>query len=281
MLRYLLLLTLAALILAGCALGPQPSPTPTHDLVGTMVAATMAAVPSPTPPPPSSTPVAATIVVASPTPGTGKVAGKVCYPSGASAMTAYFENMASHATTELPLSGGQVSYSIDLPPATYTAYAWLNDFSQGGSYSECGAAAGCSDAKPLPFEVSAGGSLTGIDLCDWSHGPFDIPYPPGHSVQSSTGDLSGSISHYPNGNLPVLTVVAFNQGTGYWYYVRTAAGQASYAIMDILPPGSYQVVAYDNNGHAGGSGIVSVTAGEMTTANISDWGGGYPENPVE
>jgi hypothetical protein len=273
-------LAFAVVFLSGCAIGQRPSPTPTPDLVGTMVAATMAALPSPTPPLPTATPVTPTIMAASPTPATGNVTGVACYPTGASAMTAYFENMVSHVTAELALSGGQASYTIDLPPATYTAYAWLNDFSQAGSYSKCGADASCSDARPLPFEVSAGSSLTGIDLCDWSHGPFDIPYPPGHSVQTSTGDLSGSISHYPYGNLPVLTVVAFNQGTGYWYYIRTAAGQASYAITDILPPGSYQAVAYDDDGHAGGSDIVSVTVGQMTTANISDWGGGYPENPV-
>jgi hypothetical protein len=194
-------------------------------------------------------------------------------------MTVYFETGESHTVTDLPISGNQPTYSIDLAPGNYLAYAWLNDFSLSGSYSRCGAAAGCSDAKPLSFNVLAGQTSTGIDICDWTHGPFDIPYPPGHDAQSTTGNISGSIAGYPYGSLPVLTVVAFNQGNGYWYWVGTASGQNSYSITE-LPPGTYQVVAYDNKNRSGGSLPVTVTAGKTVTANIGDWGGSYPDNPV-
>jgi len=268
------------MFLTGCSLGAaQVSPTSGADRVGTLVAATLAAIPSSTParPTPTLTPNIGGVV--SPTPGLGNVSGKVCYPSGASAVTAYFEDSASHVVNELGISGGLPSYTIDLPPATYTAYSWLNDFSLGGSYSKCGATPGCNGATPLPFVVLAGQSLSGIDLCDWSHGPFDIPYPPGHTVQSTTGIISGSISGYPSGNLPTLTIVAFNRVTGYWYWVGTANRQASYSITD-LPPGSYQVVAYDSGNHGGGSPVVAVTAGDTAIANISDWAGSYPDNPV-
>jgi hypothetical protein len=268
------------ILLCGCNSGAaEATATAQVDLVGTLVASTLEAVPSPTTVPPTPTLIVASTSAASPTPGEGSVSGKVCYPSGSSSMTAYFEDSASHIVTALDISGGQPTYTVDLIPATYTAYAWLNDFSQGGSYSKCGASAGCNDATPLGFQVSAGQALTGIDLCDWSHGPFDIPYPPGHPAQSVTGIISGSVSNYPYGSLPRLTIVAFNQANGYWYWIGTASGQSNYTIAD-LPPGTYQVVAYDSDNHAGGSPVVAVTTGNTTTATISDWGGSYPENPV-
>jgi hypothetical protein len=278
--RLVLALVVAGLILAGCNPAPAQTPTPASDLVGTMVAQTLAAVPSLTPSLATQEPPTATIaVLASPTPGTGEVGGRVCYPSGASAMTAYFEESSSHQVTELPLADRQPTYKVTLPPGTYLAYAWLDDFSQGGSYSQCGTDDSCTDARPLAFPVLAGQALTTIDLCDWSHGPFDIPYPPGHSIESATGIISGSIRNYPNGDLPSLTVVAFNQGNGYWYWVGTVAGQTFYSIAD-LPPGTYQVVAYDSHDRAGGSPLATVTAGETTTANVTDWNGAYPDNPA-
>jgi hypothetical protein len=195
-------------------------------------------------------------------------------------MTAYFEETSSHQVTEVPLSDRQPSYNVGLQPGTYIAYAWLNDFSQGGSYSACGADASCKDATPLAFVVGATHSPDQIDLCDWSHGPFDIPYPPGHSFESTTGRISGSVKGYPYGSLPALTIVAFNQGNGYWYWVGTAAGQGDFSITE-LPPGSYQVVAYDSKGRAGGSPVVNVLAGQNSVANVTDWRGSYPGSPAK
>lgn len=277
--RIVVVLLAAALVLAGCRDGAAQTPAPTTDLVGTMVAETLAAVPTITPAVVTEIATPTLALFASATPGTGEVGGRVCYPSGASAMTAYFEQSSSHEVTELALTGRQPNYSLSLVPGTYIAYAWLNDFSQGGSYSKCGADDSCKDAKPLAFPILAGDKLDGIHLCDWSHGPFDIPYPPGHPVESATGRLSGTIRHYPYGGLPELTVVAFNQGNGYWYWIGTATGQSSYSIAD-LPPGRYQAVAYDSDGHAGGSAVVAVTAGQTTETDVADWGGSYPDNPA-
>lgn len=270
---------MAALLLTSCAPAASEVPTPTPDLVSTMVAATLSVVPSPTSVTETPSPSPTIAAIFSPTPGTGEVTGRACYPSGSDAMTAYFENTSTHQATELALVGRQPDYTATLQPGTYIAYAWLNDFSQGGSYSRCGTDHTCNDATPLVFPVLAGEKLEGIDLCDWSHGPFDIPYPPGHSQEQTTGAINGSISGYPFGSLPALTVVAFNQGNGYWYWVGTVPGQSVYTITE-LPPGSYQVVAYDEDGHAGGSAVVTVEAGETVNADVGDWRGGYPENPA-
>ncbi|MDP2976328.1 MAG: carboxypeptidase-like regulatory domain-containing protein, partial [Anaerolineales bacterium] len=67
----------------------------------------------------------------------------------------------------------------------------------------------------------------------------------------------------------------------YWYWAGTAAGQVYYTVTD-LPPGDYQIVAYDYAGHAGGSpAIVTVIAGQTTNADISDWASGWPANPLK
>jgi hypothetical protein len=263
-------------ILAACNL-PKSMPEPTFDpnAVATMVEETMAGFPSPTAiaatlitVPPTSSPIS----LPSPTPSTGKAAGKICYPSsGRTDMRGFFQETARGVVTELSISANAIDYEIVLDPGSYIAYVWLPDFSFSGMYS--------TGKQPTPFEVIAGQTTFAIDLCDWSHGPFDVPYPPGLEPQQTTGSISGSIG-YPYGDIPQLTLVAFSKSTPYWYWVGTAPGQSYYTISN-LPPGNYQVVAYDGSGHAGGSSIVSVIAGQTATANVSDWGGSYPSNPVK
>jgi hypothetical protein len=51
--------------------------------------------------------------------------------------------------------------------------------------------------------------------------------------------------------------------------------------MVNLPPGKYQVVAYDGSGRAGGSDVVTVTAGDSAQADVTDWNGSFPANPVK
>jgi hypothetical protein len=77
-----------------------------------------------------------------------------------------------------------------------------------------------------------------------------------------------------------LTVVAFNQGTGYWYYVLLMPGVYDFTISE-LPAGRYQVVAYDGLGAAGGSSAdIYVLAGQAASGGISTWSGDFPANPV-
>ena len=97
----------------------------------------------------------------SPTPAKSAATGKVCYLVGQTipAMTAYFQNSATGAVSELPIVTGQITYTATLTPGTYIAYAWLPDFSFGGLYSNavpCGLKASCDDHAALPFTVQKG-----------------------------------------------------------------------------------------------------------------------------
>jgi hypothetical protein len=269
-------LALPIIILSACNL-PQGNPEPTFnpDLVATMVEETLAGFSSPTvhvsatpPVSPSSTPT----LRPTQTPSLSKASGKVCFPSsGRTDLRGFFQETNRGTVMELPIPAGANDYEIVLVPGIYIAYVWLPDFSKSGMYS--------TGQVPTPFEVVAGQTTVGIDLCDWSHGPFDVPYPPGYQPQQTTGTLSGDII-YPYGAIPQLTVVAFSKTTPYWYWVGTGSGQSYYSISS-LPPGNYQVVAYDVAGHAGGSNVMSVKAGQTTTANITDWSGSFPSNPVK
>jgi hypothetical protein len=101
----------------------------------------------------------------------GYVNGKICYPSQyIPAMTAYFENTASGHITTLPIALNQNTYGIALPPGSYRAFAWLPDFSLGGSYSKavsCGLTTSCTDHSPIEFQVAVGSNTKGVDICDW------------------------------------------------------------------------------------------------------------------
>jgi len=208
-------------------------------------------------------------------------------------MTAYFENTQDKKVVELPIAEGQSTYEILLPPGTYQAYVWLPDFSRGGLYSKavpCGMKSSCQDHTILPFTVEEDKQLQGIDLCDWYAGPFNVPYPPGKEPEQVSGSISGTIA-YPSGSPPTLNIFAFNQGTSYWYYVQTNPGETPFTIPN-LPPGIYQVVAYDEAGNPGGNAgaghnltDITVKSGEnVTGVEINDWNapaGAFPPDPIK
>lgn len=296
-------------LLTACGF-PSPAATPTRatqDELATIVAATQTAaslavsptipiIGSPTAsPPPSVTPTVEPTVTQSPspTPLENNLFGKICFPGESiPAMTAFFENTETEALVELPVAQGQESYELKLPSGTYIAYAWLLDFSQGGLYSRavpCGLGEECDDHSLLPFSVLENEITQGIDLCDWYAGPFNVPYPPGKEQTEITGVISGSLS-YPDGNAVELRVVAFNVRTGYWYWVFARSGAAFYSITE-LPPGIYNVVAYDPDGQAGGYASanhslldVTVESGKVAEGiNINDWNapaGAFPPDPT-
>jgi hypothetical protein len=207
-------------------------------------------------------------------------------------MTAYFEATDSETVVELPIAAGQNNYSVKLPEGIYIAYAWLPDFSRGGLYSRavpCGLNEECEDHTVLAFSVSENALISGIDICDWFAGPFNVPYPPGKEQEQLTGDISGSLS-YTEDEIPGLRVVAFNQNTNYWYWSSTQEDQTSYTIAD-LPPGTYHVVAYDAEGRAGGHADgnhelipVEVRPGELAAGvDVTDWNapeGAFPPDPT-
>jgi len=256
-------------------LTPRPSPT---------------LRPSPTPQP---TPT--------PTHGPAAIEGRVCYPAGSiPAMTVYIQPVGEDRVYEVPIEAGQTSYRAEVPPGQYYVYAWLPDFSQSGSYSQaviCGLTAACKNHTLLPVTVEAGQTVSGVDVCDWYHGPFDVPYPPNVDVAQATGAIRGSLS-YPSDHIPPLQVVAFNLDTNFWYWVGTAEYQDWYVIKE-LPPGRYHVVAYlygedlaggytaDVVYHNGDHSLLEVLVrpGETTTGiDPVDWyapPGTFPPNPAK
>lgn len=232
----------------------------------------------------SSTPENSLITQTPTTSSTGKVTGLVCYIEVTSTpLVVYFQNTGTGQVVEMPVSVSnyQAPYTTELEPGSYIAYAWTSDFSIGGTYSACGSVSGCSDATPKSFTVNAGQTVEKIDVCDWSHGPFDVPYPPGFQPEAKFGIISGGVYGYPYGELPQLTIVAFNKSSGYWYWVGTAVGQSYFTITDI-PAGTYQVVAYDGSGHAGGTSVnIELKGGQTANADINNWAGSFPSNPLK
>ncbi len=269
------------LLLVACNLPTIKSSTPTSDLPGTIVAQTLQAISSPQASPPSS-PVAETptLPVVTPTSNVAEVKGMVCYPHAEPRpITLYFQETRTGILSQVSITDNRKEYTVTLQPGRYIAYAWTPDFTDSGSHSACGANADCKDATPLAFDMLAGQIYTGIDICDWTHGPYDVPYPPGFQPEATLGTIEGEISGYPYGSLPEMAVIFFSQSTKYWYWIGTTAGQIYFSIND-LPPGDYQVVAYDGSGHAGGvPNIVKVTAGQSTYVILKDWVGTYPSDP--
>lgn len=121
----------------------------------------------------------------SPSPATqnGTIDGQICYPSeGIPAMTAYFEDVVSHAVVSLAIPANHSIYTVDLLLGTYYAYAWVGEFALGGSYSQavpCGLTVACPDHSLIPVNVTAGQTTSGVDICDWYGGPGSVPTPPG------------------------------------------------------------------------------------------------------
>jgi len=303
---------LGMLILSACNNTPPTMPDQQTDELATIVAATLTAsvkqatntkAPPQTTEPSkvatatatfTDTPEPTATLTPSPTLIEKNVLGKICFPGEEiPAMTAYFEETGKGTIVELPIQKNQSSYEVNLQPGTYIAYAWLEDFSRGGLYSRaiaCGMKAGCDDHTLLPFIVTGRKVLSGIDLCDWFAGPFNVPYPPNVEQGNFTGNISGNIINF-DGDIPSLRVVAFNLKTNYFYWVRTLSGQNSYTITE-LPPGSYHLVAYDEQGRAGSHADadhnlidVLVKVGKTTTGvNLNDWNapaGFLPPDPTK
>ena len=96
------------------------------------------------------------------------------------------------------------------------------------------------------------------------------------------GTIAGSISGYPYGTLPALTIVAYGQNPPKYYsYIITAPGSAYFSMStDYLIPGPFQVVAYDASGNSGGCpGFVTVISNQTVTCTISDWASSYRAKP--
>jgi hypothetical protein len=259
------------LLLTACSIPTRVTPTPAGNLIATMVAATLQAM-TPVAPPTlleTSTPFATDTPAPTLTPSTGRVSGSVCYlDKGLVEMVLYFEDSKTGQLFKKSVSQPREVYSIELPPGSYKIYGWPPDYTVGVMVKGM-----------QTVDVAPGSFQPGIDFCDYSKGPYGVPYPPGYSPSKERGSISGSISGYGGGDQ--LTVVAFNLTSGYWYYVILMPGVTTFSITD-LPAGRYQVVAYDRLGVTGGTQPdIYVVGSKETKTEINQWGGGFPANPVK
>ena len=239
---------------------------------------------TPLPPEPTATPAPV---------GNGTVSGALGYPSeGIPPLTLYFQNTDTADVLTLSTSQDESSYSKTLPPGTYHVYAWLTDGGLGGGYTAavpCGLTVDCTDHSLLPVEVTAGATVTGVDILDWYGPPGTIPLPPGTTGGAATGSIEG-VLHYPSEGIPALEVYARNVTTSETFQISTGENQQTFVIED-LPPGVYYVFAWvaDGNGLGGaytqavpcGLSVdctdhsliqVPVAAGQVATGvDIGDW----------
>ncbi len=117
---------------------------------------------------------------------------------------------------------------------------------------------------------------------------LDVSIPPLEPI-ATTGEVAGAIG-YPDASIPPLHIVAYNQDSGFWYYL--AMGENNfYYFLPGLPPGQYHIAAYAKDGLngfyiAGGAPVVvTVTADETTEGiDLTQWfaagSGPYPNDPV-
>jgi Tol biopolymer transport system component len=145
----------------------------------------------------------ATLIQSTETPApmneTGAVTGKICYPSeNVPSMTAYFQNNDTGEVNQLPIAENQDSYTLEVEPGDYIAFAYREDqsMSLGGIYSEavaCGLSAECTDHSLLVFTVLPGQTIEGIDICDW-YAQDQIPPAPGETTQNGPyQDIAGLV----------------------------------------------------------------------------------------
>ena len=194
---------------------------------------------------------------------TGDVVLGLCFPSEMiPPMTVYLENVNTQEVTVVPTVENQPPMILAVPEGTYVAYAWLPDFVYGGTYSQavpCGLRVACTDHSLIEFQVVAGQTTNGVEVCDWYGSASDIPFPPGVDLLLYFGSISGNLG-YPSEYIPAMTVVATNTVTQQYYYVDTAQDENTY-IIEALPPGEYTVVAYPNGDEEGGGYSQSVPCG--------------------
>jgi hypothetical protein len=218
---------------------------------------------SPTPNQPTQTP--------EPISDTGSVTGKICYPSEAiPSMTAYFLNNETDAVNQMQIIENQNSYTIELEPGDYIAFAYREQ-SLGGMYSQavsCGLTAECTDHTLLVFTVLPGETTQGIDICDW-YAQDQLPPPPGQIVQDGPyQDIAGL----------VYTDIPADET---WWVDPSGFPQRLYPERDAKPSPDGNRVLLDRDDDIWLVDLttgdeLNLTAGANRSEGISQW---WPANP--
>ncbi len=121
----------------------------------------------------SATPYGSASPYASPGADSGKVEGKICYPSeGIPAGKVVAKNISTNELTSFDYAANTSALSVSLPAGTY--YLRYEPNGQGliGYYTNCtGSEASCQDKQTkrasIPVVVETGKTATGVSLCDY------------------------------------------------------------------------------------------------------------------
>lgn len=192
------------------------------------------------------------------TPAPGTVSGAVCYPSEfIPPMTIYFQNTISNIATAFNHTDGTTRYSFDLAPGDYVAYAWRNESTLAGGYTQavaCGMSVDCTDYALRPFTVSAGDNTGDIDICDWYGGQDFIPTPGGGApTQIAAGPT----------NTPPPEGVSLNCDGSYQRFRLVDQGAGG------------KTVSVDNWVNGGWINVWNLASGDPMTRQIEDEAGYY------
>ncbi|MEW5872551.1 MAG: carboxypeptidase-like regulatory domain-containing protein [Chloroflexota bacterium] len=238
-----------------------------------------------------------------PAPVFGTISGSLSFPSEAIPslrVVAFNSDTGQYYYVET--NQNQTTYTITgLPAGVYHVIAYVEGGATGGGYSQavpCGLSVNCSDHSLIDVTVTPGQDTPGVDPKDWYAPPGTFPPDP-VAPPVLSGSISGSLS-FPSEGIPPLRVVAFNIGTGEYYFVTTVQNQGTY-IIENLTAGVYHVVAYVLDGsYAGGysqavpcglsvncadHSLIDVTVNpdqETTNINPADWyapPGSFPPAP--
>jgi imidazolonepropionase-like amidohydrolase len=122
------------------------------------------ATPTPAAVPPTATPILYA----------GTVSGYIQVQPGHAAATdalavdLYFEDTTTGRVVVIPLEPGQHEFAVAVPEGTYLLYAWLSDFSLKGAHAVCQSGEDYEDPLPQPVVVTAGETISGVDIDKWA-----------------------------------------------------------------------------------------------------------------
>ncbi|KPL22297.1 MAG: hypothetical protein AMJ93_07505 [Anaerolineae bacterium SM23_84] len=80
----------------------------------------------------------------------------------------HFENTTTDKVVVIPLDPGQREFTVAVPEGTYYTYAWLSDFTWKGAHAACQSGEDCEAPLPQPIVVTAGETISGVDIDKWA-----------------------------------------------------------------------------------------------------------------
>lgn len=143
---------------------PMTMPATPPTAAGGSAGATPATSLSPTMSPP---------YLASPQYDEGTVAGQIILPATVVSTTAgpaldlFFENVATEQASALSLPAGQRTFTMTLPAGSYVVYAWTPALAEKGAFTSCRPGVACTDHYLQTITVTAGATVSGVDIADW------------------------------------------------------------------------------------------------------------------